>query len=253
MTYMEEQASDYYDSLSFDTGYTLKLLTSNAAGEVSHVQQATGRQATSNFAVLPEDLVSLAEQYELVAGTALTELTANQVVLFLPDEGTLTASQLKLLGYADEEEVKASDIVGKEWSVLNNDQYYQEINQHFLPNEATTELYQTGDKLTIAAVVRAKDSNNNAFSGLLGYSADFLDQLLAEESQTSLVKQQAKSPTKSLLDVAGDSLTESCQRKISVLSARFPRFRCLCQPSLRLYHLRTASRPWTVLPASRRL
>ncbi|HFU4203529.1 TPA: ATP-binding cassette domain-containing protein [Streptococcus suis] len=208
MTYMEEHASGYYDSLSFDTGYNLKALVKNQSGEPVFIQQETGRQVSSNFAVLPEDMTSLSEQYDLLAGEDLANLASNQVVLFIPENGTLTAQQLEVLGYADATEVEASDLIGKEISVLTNDDYYQEINNHFLPKEASEELYQAGQKLTIATVVRAKDANSSTFSALMGYSTDFLNQMLEKEKTSTLVQKQAASPSKSLVGMTGETLSQ---------------------------------------------
>lgn len=213
ISYMEENAADYYKSLSFNTGYQFKALVKDSKGQIQQIEENQVRTliaTNTNFAVLPADSTTITDKYKLVASKdqKFTYPTANQAILFVNADGSLTADQLKMLGYDGAEKVAVSDVIGKEIRVVDNDNYFRQVGDNFIPNTINQDLYDKGEKLEITAVMQLKDNTTTMFNGTIGYSQEFLNSILAKEKNSALVKAQKASPSKSLLGISQESLTE---------------------------------------------
>lgn len=211
--YMEEHAAPYYKSLSMDTGYTLKALTKTPEGTVQQIENNTVRTliaTNTNFAVLPDDETTITDKYNVIATKdgSFTYPTGNEAILFVDADGTLTADKMKILGYDNTDAVSLSDIVGKEIRVIDNDHYFRQIGDTFIPNTVDETLYNEGHPLVITAVMQLKDNNTTTFNGTIGYSRAFLNEMLDLEKNSAIVTAQKNSPDKSVLGVSGDALTE---------------------------------------------
>ena len=98
----------------------------------------------------------------------------NEAILFVGADGTLSETQLELLGYSGRKSIKPEELIGKKFKVLTNNQYFRQFGDVFIPNEITDGLYDEGKDLEIIAVMRLNDSSKNSFNGLIGYNRKFL-------------------------------------------------------------------------------
>ena len=213
ISYMKKHAKSYYKSLNFNTGYTLKAFVKDTDGQIHQIQDNVVRTlmaTTTNFAVLPTDETTITDKYRLVASEdkIFKYPTANQVILFLDSDGSLSEQQLAMLGYKGKNKVKIEELLGKEIHVLTNDQYFRQIGERFIPNEVTDSLYQEGQTLRITEIMQLKDATTTPFNGTIGYSQTFLNQLLEVEKSSAIVQAQEKSQTRSVLDISGEVLSE---------------------------------------------
>ena len=200
-------------------GYMLKALTKDENGKIQSVQEnevKTIFNTISNFAVLPADEKTITNDYDLLASkTGKFKYPAeNEAILFVGAEGTLSETQLELLGYSGRKSIKPEELIGKKFKVLTNNQYFRQFGDVFVPNEITDGLYEEGKDLEITAVMRLNDSSKNSFNGLIGYNRKFLDTMLNSEKNSDIVKAQENSKSKSVIGGSGDSLTDERYQEI---------------------------------------
>ena len=219
ISYMKKHAGKYYKSLEYSTGYMLKALIKDENGKIQPVKENEVRtifNTISNFAVLPADEKTITNDYDILASKTgkFKYPGENEAILFVSAEGTLNENQLALLGYSGRKSVKPEEIIGKKFKILNNNQYFRQFGDVFVPNEITESLYDEGKELEIIAVMRLNDSSKNSFNGLIGYNRDFLDSMLKMEKDSDIVKAQQESRSKNLIGGSGDSLTDEGYQEI---------------------------------------
>lgn len=219
ISYMKKHAGKYYKSLEYSTGYMLKALTKDENGKIQSVQEnevKTIFNTISNFAVLPADKKTITNDYDLLASKSgkFKYPLENEAILFVGADGTLSETQLELLGYSGRKSIKPDELIGKKFKVLTNNQYFRQFGDVFIPNEITDGLYEEGKDLEITAVMRLNDSSKNSFNGLIGYNRKFLDTMLNSEKNSDIVKAQENSKSKSVIGGSGDSLTDERYQEI---------------------------------------
>ena len=219
ISYMKKHAGKYYKSLEYSTGYMLKALIKDENGKIQSVKEnevKTIFNTISNFAVLPADEKTITNDYDLLASkTGKFKYPAeNEAIIFVGAEGTLSETQLELLGYSGRKSIKPEELIGKKFKVLTNNQYFRQFGDVFVPNEITDGLYEEGKDLEITAVMRLNDSSKNSFNGLIGYNRKFLDTMLNSERNSDIVKAQENSKSKSVIGGSGDSLTDEGYQEI---------------------------------------
>ena len=219
ISYMKKHAGKYYKSLEYSTGYMLKALTKDENGKIQSVQEnevKTIFNTISNFAVLPADEKTITNDYDLLASKSgkFKYPSENEAILFVGAEGTLSETQLELLGYRGRKSIRPEKLIGKKFKVLTNNQYFRQFGDVFVPKEITDGLYEEGKELEIIAVMRLNDSSKNSFNGLIGYNRKFLDTMLNSEKDSDIVKAQENSKSKSVIGGSGDSLTDERYQEI---------------------------------------
>lgn len=219
ISYMKENASPYYKSLSFNSGYAIKALVKDTDGQIHRIQENTVRtlmETSTNFAVLPEDASIITDKYQSVASKEkdFAYPSSNQAILFLASDGSLSEKQMAMLGYQGYSSVKVEDLLGKKIQVITNDQYFRQIGDRFIPNAVTEELYQEGRTLEITEVMQQKDASSSSFGGTIGYSQDFLNQLLETERGSAIVQAQEKNRSQNLLDNSADPLDDEAYQAV---------------------------------------
>lgn len=219
ISYMKKHAGKYYKSLEYSTGYMLKALTKDENGKIQSVQEnevKTIFNTISNFAVLPADEKTITNDYDLLASKSgkFKYPSENEAILFVGAEGTLSETQLELLGYRGRKSIRPEKLIGKKFKVLTNNQYFRQFGDVFVPKKITDGLYEEGKELEIIAVMRLNDSSKNSFNGLIGYNRKFLDTMLNSEKDSDIVKAQENSKSKSVIGGSGDSLTDERYQEI---------------------------------------
>lgn len=219
LSYMREQGKDYYKYFSVDTGYQLKVLVKNQDDTIEQIDQSANRSFSATqsfFATLPEDSGIVLDQYDIVASKdqPFVYPVNNQVILFLDERGQLTQRQMSLLGFSNTESVAYDKILGKTFSVINNNQYFTEINGMFIPKTPTTQLFDEGEKLEIVAIAKPKNNAVTSFSGVIGYTQAFLTRMLEKEAASHIVDAQKQSPTKSVVGIASESFSQEMYQSL---------------------------------------
>ena len=200
--YIQENAKDYYTAIDFAKGYKIKALTKNTKGDIVDVKTDGQDNSRGNtiFSVLPEDKSLIMNQFEIVKSLDqnFEYPKGNEVVLFTAKNNEIDKNVLKALGYSENDKVKYEDILGKEFSIVDNNNYYTKVENRFVPATVDEKMYNTGTKVKIVAIAKAKDSFT-APQFTLGYTKELQDSLLSKEASSEIVKEQEKDKSKNIL------------------------------------------------------
>ena len=200
--YIQENAKDYYSAIDFAKGYKIKALTKNTKGDIVDVKMDGQDNFRGNtiFSVLPEDKNLIMNQFEIVKSLEqnFEYPKGDEVVLFTAKNNEIDKNVLKALGYSENAKVKYEDILGKEFSVVDNNNYYTKIENRFVPATVDEKMYNAGTKVKIVAIAKAKDSFTVP-QFTLGYTKKLQDSLLSKEVSSDIVKEQEKDKSKNIL------------------------------------------------------
>jgi len=200
--YIQENAKDYYSAIDFAKGYQIKALTKNTKGDIVDVKTDSQDNSRGNtiFSVLPEDKSLIMNQFEIVKSLdqSFEYPKGNEVVLFTAKNNEIDKNVLKALGYSENDKVKYEDILGKEFSIVDNNNYYTKVENRFVPAADDEKMYNAGTKVKIVAIAKAKDSFTVP-QFTLGYTKELQDSLLSKEASSEIVKEQEKDKSKNIL------------------------------------------------------
>lgn len=200
--YIQENAKDYYSAIDFAKGYKIKALTKNTKGDIVDVKMDGQDNFRGNtiFSVLPEDKNLIMNQFEIVKSLEqnFEYPKGDEVVLFIAKNNEIDKNVLKALGYSENAKVKYEDILGKEFSIVDNNNYYTKVENRFVPATVDEKMYNAGTKVKIVAIAKAKDSFTVP-QFTLGYTKKLQDSLLSKEVSSDIVKEQEKDKSKNIL------------------------------------------------------
>ena len=200
--YIQENAKDYYSAIDFAKGYQIKALTKNTKGDIVDVKTDGQDNSRGNtiFSVLPEDKSLIMNQFEIVKSLdqSFEYPKGNEVVLFTAKNNEIDKNVLKALGYSENDKVQYEDILGKEFSIVDNNNYYTKVENRFVPAAVDEKMYNAGTKVKIVAIAKAKDSFTVP-QFTLGYTKELQDSLLSKEASSEIVKEQEKDKSKNIL------------------------------------------------------
>ena len=200
--YIQENAKDYYSAIDFAKGYQIKALTKNTKGDIVDVKTDGQDNSRGNtiFSVLPEDKNLIMNQFEIVKSLEqnFEYPKGDEVVLFTAKNNEIDKNVLKALGYSENAKVKYEDVLGKEFSIVDNNNYYTKVENRFVPAAVDEKMYNAGTKVKIVAIAKAKDSFTVP-QFTLGYTKELQDSLLSKEASSEIVKEQEKDKSKNIL------------------------------------------------------
>ena len=207
--YIENNAKNYYSNINFEKWYSVKALVKNSKNEVINMKADANPYSRSNiFGEMPQDQSILLNQYEVVKsldGNFTYAQKQEEAVLFIGKNNAIDKGVLKALGYDDNTEVKYDNILGKEFSIVDNNTFYEEKNGRYFPATIDSKMYDKGTKVKIVAIMKAKDSFTNPSYGI-GYTKALADSFLAKDKESKIVKAQEKSKDKNV--ITNEKMTE---------------------------------------------
>ena len=200
INYIQNNAKDYYSAIDFAEGYKLQALTKNAKGEVVAVKQEQTSFNDSIFGVLPEEKNLIMNQYEVVKSSKdnFEYPSNNEVVLFTAKNNEIDKATIKALGFDENAKVKYEDVIGKEFSVVENNNYYRKIADRFVPRDVDAKMYDSGTKVKVVAILKAKDSFTRP-QMTIGYTRALQKAMIEKEAKSDIVVAQQKDKTRNII------------------------------------------------------
>ena len=200
INYIQNNAKDYYSAIDFAEGYKIQALTKNTKGEVVAVKQEQTSLNDSIFGVLPEDKNLIMNQYEVVKSSKenFEYPSDNEVVLFIAKNNEIDKATIKALGFDENKNVKYEDIIGKEFSVIDNNNYYRKIADRFVPRDVDAKMYDSGTKVKVVAILKAKDSFTRP-QMTIGYTRALQKSMIEKEEKSDIVVAQQKDKTRNVI------------------------------------------------------
>lgn len=179
----------------------LRILNMNLLVKNDNVKYITS--STLGFASLPKEKEHndfLTSGYDLLYGSLPKEKT--DLVVAVDMKNRLEKSIIEALGLDSSKEIEFKDIIGKEFKIILNDEFYKEMNGFYMPNMDLESLYNNENAITlkITGVVRGKEDNTlanissmmsmNVTAGSILYSNDLAEYIIEQNSDSSIVKTQ---------------------------------------------------------------
>ena len=218
--YIVEKADKYSSSISFTSGYKMKALTNNYNGELMEVKaKSTYNRNVAIMNEIPTNSDYVLDQYEVIASVD-DEFTyptkADEAVLVVDSNAQLSKVQLEALGFKSDENISYTDIIGKTYSIIQNDNYY-ELNENsniFNQRAINEDMYNNGFKIKITGVLMAdEDSMTSALSSGIGYTKALTDYMMGIEKDSKIVSAQ-KANTKESVIATNQSLLDETTYKL---------------------------------------
>ncbi len=226
--YIKKINPNYANNISYQRATNLNLL-SQVNGKIQRVQfsnvdqnasqsiSAMRSQAMSSMgigsSVFPTTLDKskgnfLKQNYQLLSGAWPTKDT--DLVLVTDNKNTVNINSLKNLGFdvEDGNKIKFNKLIGKQFSVVSNNNYYQELpTGMFVPRKTSQNMYNSGTKLRLSAVIRPKNEDSMALlSTGIAYS-DKLTQNVIDQNENSTIVKAQKATDRNVL--TGQSMNNS--------------------------------------------
>lgn len=137
----------------------------------------------------------MTDNFEAING----KITNNKedIYLLVDSKNRISKDTLEALGYENRDRVDFKDIVGKEFKVVLNNDYYKNIGERYTINTDYEELYNNSNNLTIKIVGVIRGKKDNDFAKLSGnglvYNSCLLDYIMKNNNDSDIVKAQNNS------------------------------------------------------------
>ena len=136
----------------------------------------------------------LEKNYDLLAGEYPADETG--LVLIVDERNQVDQNVLKNLGFdvEDTDSIQFSDLVGKEFKLVSNNDYYVKTNMgNYIPGSDYASMYDKEDSitLTISGILRLKpDVTLGVLGNGIAYSDSLVQRILDREADSDIVKAQ---------------------------------------------------------------
>lgn len=217
INYVKKINPKYANNISYQVGTSLNLI-GNDNGQIKPVQfsplpagtaasqayeQMQSQAASVSFmgsSVFPTSLDKskgnfLKDNYQLLSGTWPNKAT--DLVMVVDNKNSLNLNILKNLGIKIKsgEKLNYHKIIGKEFKVVSNNNYYQELpTGMFVPKKPDKTMYDNSKiKLRLVSVIRPKNADSMALlSEGIVYSDKLAAKIIQGNQDSAIVKAQKK-------------------------------------------------------------
>ncbi len=187
--YIEKMDGDLIGGIGYNMATGLNLFTQ--VGD--DIKLLDSMRLFSSFPTMLDDSLStmITDHFEAIEG----EITNHKedIYLLVDSKNRIREDVLKALGY-EGDKVSFKDIIGKEFKLVENNDYYKNVGERFIVNTDYNELYNHSSNLTlkIAGVIRGKkDSDFAKLSGNgLIYNDTLIDYIIEKNKESEIVLKQ---------------------------------------------------------------
>lgn len=190
--YIENIPSDLVYGVSYTKMTALNVLTEHD-GKVS-----VADTQDISFSALPKSLdentpnAAMEAYYDILAGTLPQK--KEDIVLIVDASNRVNTEILQLLGFDTMNEIPFDEIIGKTIKVALNDDFYVKMGDYFVRNPDLQSVYDNSITLTVSGILRMKeDFPSYVASASLCYTNELLDEVIAANNESEIVKAQQAS------------------------------------------------------------
>lgn len=192
--------------------FLTSMSSETAMSSMSNMTSMDGMGLSSYPKVLKEGNESyLSKNYELLSGEY--PASATDLVLVVDSKNRVDLNSLKSLGFDTEdiESIKFNDIVGTEFKIVSNNDYYVKTEfGSYVPGKDYKAMYASDESILvkIVSVVRQKqDAKMGLLSAGIAYSDD-LSQLIIDNAKTSDIVKAQEDSDKNIMSLKDMSKVE---------------------------------------------
>ena len=206
--YIENIPSDLVYGVSYTKMTALNVLTEHD-GEVS-----VADTQDISFSALPKSLdentpnAAMEAYYDILAGTLPQK--KEDIVLIVDASNRVNTEILQLLGFDTMDEIPFDEIIGKTIKVALNDDFYVKMGDYFVRNPDLQSVYDNSITLTVSGILRMKeDFPSYVASASLCYTDELLDEVIAANNESEIVKAQQASDVNVLTGMPFSNSTDN--------------------------------------------
>ena len=219
VNYIESMDKDNVSAISYEYGTTLNVVTRNADGTYGLVPTSTNysMSTTSMTGVMGWSLYAdkvngksmLEDNYDVLAGSI--DKDTPSVVIAVNSRNELDSGTLEQLGFDTSSKISFDNILNKEFKVIPNDIYYNEINNYFVPSKDYEEMYNSIDAITVkvTAIIRGKEDKNSLTQSGIYYNSALVDEVINKNKDSDIVNRQKEVDYNVLTGQAFDDTTST--------------------------------------------
>ena len=219
INYIESMDKDNVSAISYEYGTTLNVVTRNADGTYGLVPTSTNysMSTTSMTGVMGWSLYAdkvngksmLEDNYDVLAGSI--DKDTPSVVIAVNSRNELDSGTLEQLGFDTSSNIYFDDILNKEFKVIPNDIYYNEINNYFVPGKDYEDMYNSSDAITVkvTAIIRGKEDKNSLTQSGIYYNSALVDEVINKNKDSDIVNRQKEVDYNVLTGQAFDDTTST--------------------------------------------
>jgi len=215
---------DYVDKIDKELisaiGYTravgLNILAKTGDKVVTTARSGNNPMASmmSTFVAIPKTLNEksnyITNNYDILQGRLPKE--KEELILQVDNKNRLSKDIIKLLDLnPKDEQISFDKIIGKEFKLVLNDDYYIELGEFFTINQNLEELYNSKNAVTlkIVGIMRANEDNKLSAEGFgIGYTEDLVDYVIEKNTNSKIGQKQLNSDFNVLTGQKFDLTTE---------------------------------------------
>ena len=198
MDYLAEMDTSYYNSISYSRSIALNIVDQTDAGNYVKVTTKASNGffgSTNYFSELPDNPDFIMTQYDLLSGTYPNDF--HDIVLVVDSQNRLDLDLLNALGIAIDETYDFNDFIGKSFKVVQNNDFYQQIESIYVPSNDYESMYLSNNSITlsITGILRVKeDASSELLDEGIGYLTTLTDELLRLAKSSDVVVDQIQNP-----------------------------------------------------------
>lgn len=132
------------------------------------------------------------DNFEVIEGEMTDD--KEELLLLVDTKNRVDENVLKLLGYDSDDNISFNELIGKEFKVILNDDYYTNSGLNYIPSSNYEKLYNNKNAITlrVGAIIRGKKGSD--FAKLSGsgfvYKKSLMDYVISKNSNSNIVKDQ---------------------------------------------------------------
>ena len=200
VNYIENMDKENISAISYQYGTTLNVVTKKYDGTYGLVPTSTNysMSTTSMTGVMGWNLYAdkingksmLEDNYDILAGSI--DIDTPSVVIAVNSFNELDSGILKQLGFDTSSNISFDDILNKEFKVIPNDIYYDEINGYFVPSKDYLDMYNSSAAITVkvSAIIRGKEDKNSLTQSGIYYNSALVSEVIDKNKDSEIVNRQ---------------------------------------------------------------
>lgn len=205
ISYVKKMDKNLANSITFSNAVKLNILTKSngAIVEANKTDRISPLMSQPSFIELPDSNEFISSIYDVLEGRLPKD--DSELVLVISKENILTKKMMTTIGLQNSKgETQFKDVIGKEYSLIFNNEYYSKLGEKFFPAPVSKyqELYDSkaSKKLKIVGIIRV---NSDAPSEVLGAGLGYLPSLTKEVLDNSINSEIVKAQKQSAKSVVG--------------------------------------------------
>jgi len=203
---IEEINPELIGGISYQRATNINLLT-KIDGKIKQIDSSIILPLPSTLD--DKEATVVKDNFEVIYGSYSTN--KEDLILLVDEKNRVAESILKTLGLT-EKNINFKDIVGKEFKVILNDDYYKNLGEFYTINTDLDSLYKKENTLTlkISGIIRGKEGSDFAKlsgSGLM-YNNSLTKYIIEQNNKSEIVKKQKEVDYNVLTTEMFDTQTE---------------------------------------------